>query len=78
MTTATIHISYYDGKQTIHIPELNTFYTFHSEAIETKNIFRSIRRECERKYGFTLGRVKKIMESSYDTMYEAQVEEPYE
>ena len=38
MTTATINISYFDGKQTIDIPELDAFYTFHSEAVETKNI----------------------------------------
>ena len=75
MTTATIHISYYYGKQTMYIPELNTFYTFHSDAIEPKNIFRSIRRECERKYGSTFGRVKKLIESRYDTIYEAQIEE---
>ena len=75
MTTETINISYFDGKQTIDIPELDAFYTFHSEAVETKNILRSIRRKCERKYGFTFGRVNKFHETSYDTTYEAQIEE---
>lgn len=81
MTTATINISYFDGKQTVDIPELgafytfHVFYTFHSEAVETKNILRSIRRKCERKYGFTFGRVSKVHETSYDTTYKAQIEE---
>lgn len=75
MNTATINISYFDGKQTIDIPELNAFYTFHSEAVETKNILRSIRRKCERKYGFTFGRVNKFHETNYDATYEAQIEE---
>lgn len=36
MTTATININYFDGKQTIDIPELDAFYTFYSEAVENK------------------------------------------